>query len=52
MSEASATPTFQGYGTKAYRAYVLLVLVVIYTFNFIDRSVHLRSDNKVTPKSQ
>ncbi|MEQ1491494.1 MAG: MFS transporter, partial [Terricaulis sp.] len=37
MSEASATPAFQGYGTKAYRAYVLLVLVIIYTFNFIDR---------------
>ncbi|MCA8885851.1 MAG: MFS transporter, partial [Hyphomonadaceae bacterium] len=37
MSEASATPAFQGYGTKAYRAYLLLVLVIIYTFNFIDR---------------
>ncbi len=37
MTEASATPAFQGYGTKAYRAYVLFVLVIIYTFNFIDR---------------
>ncbi|MBK8545763.1 MAG: MFS transporter [Caulobacteraceae bacterium] len=37
MSEASVTPAFQGYGTKAYRAYVLFVLVIIYTFNFIDR---------------
>lgn len=37
MTEASATPSFQGYGTKAYRAYVLFVLVIIYTFNFIDR---------------
>ncbi len=38
MTETSATaPTFQGYGAKAYRAYVLFVLVIIYTFNFIDR---------------
>jgi MFS family permease len=38
MTETSATaPAFQGYGTKAYRAYVLFVLVIIYTFNFIDR---------------
>lgn len=36
MTDASA-PAFQGYGTKAYRAYVLGVLVIIYTFNFIDR---------------
>jgi MFS family permease len=36
MSDAAATP-FQGYGTKSYRAYVLFVLVIIYTFNFIDR---------------
>lgn len=35
MTDASAP--FQGYGTKPYRAYVLGVLVVIYTFNFIDR---------------
>ncbi|MBL8537262.1 MAG: MFS transporter [Hyphomonadaceae bacterium] len=35
MTDA-ATP-FQGHGTKPYRAYVLGVLVVIYTFNFIDR---------------
>ncbi len=38
MSEAPATPaTFQGYGTKSYRAYVLFIFVVVYTFNFIDR---------------
>ncbi len=38
MTETSATaPAFQGYGTKAYRAYVLFVFVIIYTFNFIDR---------------
>lgn len=38
MSDAPATPAaYQGYGAKPYRAYVLGVLVVIYTFNFIDR---------------
>lgn len=36
MTDAAA-PSFQGFGTKAYRAYVLFVLVIIYTFNFIDR---------------
>lgn len=36
MAEAQA-PAHAGYGTKSYRAYVLGVLVVIYTFNFIDR---------------
>jgi sugar phosphate permease len=36
MTDAAA-PAFQGYGTKSYRAYVLFVLVIIYTFNFIDR---------------
>lgn len=37
MSEASAAQPFQGYGTKGYRAYILFVFVIIYTFNFIDR---------------
>ena len=38
MSDATSAPGgFQGYGTKPYRAYILGVLVVIYTFNFIDR---------------
>ncbi|MFC3077205.1 spinster family MFS transporter [Phenylobacterium terrae] len=38
MSDAAAAPgAFQGYGTKAYRAWVLFALVVVYTFNFIDR---------------
>jgi MFS family permease len=37
MTDASAAPAFQGYGTKSYRAYVLGVFVLIYTFNFIDR---------------
>jgi predicted MFS family arabinose efflux permease len=40
MSDAAApTTTFQGFGTKAYRAYVLGALLVVYTFNFIDRVV-------------
>jgi MFS family permease len=37
MTDASAPAAFQGYGSKAYRGYILGVLVVIYTFNFIDR---------------
>ena len=43
MAEATApaetTPGFQGFGTPAYRAFVLAALFVVYTFNFIDRSV-------------
>jgi predicted MFS family arabinose efflux permease len=35
MTDAAAP--HPGYGAKSYRAYVLGVLVVIYTFNFIDR---------------
>ncbi|QGZ94714.1 spinster family MFS transporter [Terricaulis silvestris] len=38
MTDAPAA-AFQGYGTKSYRAYVLGVFVVIYTFNFIDRQL-------------
>ncbi|MDP1632579.1 MAG: MFS transporter [Caulobacter sp.] len=34
----SAAP-HPGYGTKPYRAYVLAVLLAVYTFNFIDRVV-------------
>lgn len=34
-----ATGAHAGYGSKNYRAYVLGVLVVVYTFNFIDRSL-------------
>lgn len=37
MTDTSAAPAFQGYGTKGYRAYILFVFVIIYTFNFIDR---------------
>ncbi len=36
MTDAAA-PAFPGFGSKSYRAYILGVLVVIYTFNFIDR---------------
>lgn len=32
-----ASQPFQGHGTKDYRAYALGILLVIYTFNFIDR---------------
>jgi MFS family permease len=35
MSDASAG--YPGYGSKSYRAYVLGALLVVYTFNFIDR---------------
>ncbi len=38
MTDATA-PAFQGYGGKSYRAYVLGALLVVYTFNFIDRVV-------------
>lgn len=33
----TAAGSFQGHGTRPYRAYVLGALVVIYMFNFIDR---------------
>lgn len=32
-------PAFEGHGTKTYRAYVLLALTVVYTFNFVDRGL-------------
>ena len=38
MTDATA-PAFTGFGTKGYRAYVLGALLVVYTFNFIDRVV-------------
>jgi MFS family permease len=37
MSNAPTETAFPGYGGKPYRAYILGVLVVIYTFNFVDR---------------
>jgi predicted MFS family arabinose efflux permease len=40
MSDAAApAPAFQGFGSKGYRAYVLGALLIVYTFNFIDRVV-------------
>ena len=38
MTDAPA-PGFQGHGSKSYRGYVLGALLVVYTFNFIDRVV-------------
>ncbi len=34
-----ATETNEGYGSSGYRAYVLFALLVVYIFNFIDRSL-------------
>src|SRR5690606_37066894 len=39
MTDATAPAAFQGFGTKSYRAYILSALLVVYTFNFIDRVV-------------
>jgi len=41
-TEASAATTpsqAEGYGSSRYRAYVLFALIVVYTFNFIDRTL-------------
>ncbi len=38
-TEQAAAPAFTGYSTKSYRAYVLGALLLVYTFNFIDRVV-------------
>ncbi|MEL6724067.1 MAG: MFS transporter [Pseudomonadota bacterium] len=41
-AEVSAPPVtgeVQGYGSAGYRAYVLFALIVVYTFNFIDRTL-------------
>ncbi|MFZ2031849.1 MAG: MFS transporter [Vitreimonas sp.] len=35
----AAAPAFEGHGTKSYRAYALLMLTVVYTFNFVDRGL-------------
>ncbi|TPW07359.1 MAG: major facilitator family transporter [Alphaproteobacteria bacterium] len=40
MADSTQTapgPYFAGHGTKPYRAFVLAVLLLVYTFNFIDR---------------
>jgi predicted MFS family arabinose efflux permease len=34
-----AAPTAQGYGTPRYRAAVLAMLLLVYTFNFLDRQI-------------
>ncbi len=38
-ANGAAAPAFQGFGSKSYRAYVLGALLIVYTFNFIDRVV-------------
>ena len=39
-TEVSDAPVeTDGYGSKAYRSYVLFALIVVYTFNFIDRTL-------------
>ncbi|MCR9270371.1 MAG: MFS transporter [Hyphomonadaceae bacterium] len=35
----SEAPANDGYGSAGYRAYVLFALIVVYTFNFIDRTL-------------
>jgi MFS family permease len=39
MTTQADDTAFQGFGAPAYRAFVLTALFVVYTFNFIDRSV-------------
>lgn len=34
-----AAPASEGFGTPAYRTYVLIALLVVYIFNFIDRTI-------------
>lgn len=35
----TVAPATEGYGSSSYRAYVLFALIVVYTFNFIDRTL-------------
>ncbi len=37
MGSSPVSEPFQGYGSRSYRGYVLGALLVVYTFNFIDR---------------
>ena len=37
--EAAGAGHETGYGSKGYRTYVLLMLMVVYTLNFIDRNL-------------
>ena len=43
MSHSSPTASIaapnSGYGTKGYRSYVLGALLIVYIFNFIDRTI-------------
>ncbi|MEM8637084.1 MAG: MFS transporter, partial [Pseudomonadota bacterium] len=42
MSEVTAPENVssnEGYGSRSYRSYVLFALIVVYTFNFIDRTL-------------
>ena len=38
-SQTATQSQTEGYGTRSYRAYVLFALLVVYTFNFIDRTL-------------
>ena len=38
-SQAAPQSQTEGYGSAGYRAYVLFALIVVYTFNFIDRTL-------------
>lgn len=38
-TETPASSQSEGYGSSAYRGYVLFALIVVYTFNFIDRTL-------------
>ena len=37
--ETAGVPAFAGFGAKPYRAFVLTMMLIVYTFNFIDRTV-------------
>ncbi|MEP2735377.1 MAG: MFS transporter [Erythrobacter sp.] len=39
LNGTQAAPASEGFGTPAYRAYVLIALLVVYIFNFIDRTI-------------
>ncbi len=38
-AQAAQQPGTEGYGSSSYRAYILFALIVVYTFNFIDRTL-------------
>ncbi|MGB0262402.1 MAG: MFS transporter, partial [Henriciella sp.] len=39
QTDTAPSPSNDGYGSASYRAYVLFALIVVYTFNFIDRTL-------------